>query len=418
MGHNDPVPQSWPDPSPRVCELMRLGAEMVLDPRAEWLEELHVAALSGQRVREIADDPVLRENSRRANLANLLHWATANVRAPGRRVPASVSAEALDTARDLVRRGLDESALDSYRTAQNVAWRRWMEICFELTADPGELRELLDVSSRSISTFLDDTLAAVSARMQAEREELTRGTQAERRAAVALLLEGAPISRGRAQEQLGYRLAGPQLAAVVWSSAGNPWQALEEAAEVVVHACGASHRLTVVAGAGTRWLWVPAAEVPPAERIGDQLAALPEVRVALGRPGTDVDGFRRSHLDALTAQRMLARLTSPRQVARFADVHLVALLTQDPALADEFVADTLGDLASAGEDIRDVVLTYLHEQCNTSRTAERLYAHRNTVIRRLARADDLLPRPLAGNVVDVAAALEVLRWRGRPSAFG
>ena len=51
---------------------------------------------------------------------------------------------------------------------------------------------------------------------------------------------------------------------------------------------------------------------------------------------------------------------------------------------------------------------------NTSRTAERLYTHRNTVLRRLARADELLPCPLAENVVSVAAALEVLRWRGTP----
>jgi hypothetical protein len=34
------------------------------------------------------------------------------------------------------------------------------------------------------------------------------------------------------------------------------------------------------------------------------------------------------------------------------------------------------------------------------------------VLRRLARADELLPRPLAENVLGVAAALEVLRWRG------
>ncbi|WP_316767759.1 helix-turn-helix domain-containing protein [Streptomyces sasae] len=55
--------------------------------------------------------------------------------------------------------------------------------------------------------------------------------------------------------------------------------------------------------------------------------------------------------------------------------------------------------------------TYLSEQCSSTRTAERLFTHRNTVLRRLARADDLLPRPLADNVTAVAAALEVARWR-------
>jgi DNA-binding PucR family transcriptional regulator len=59
-----------------------------------------------------------------------------------------------------------------------------------------------------------------------------------------------------------------------------------------------------------------------------------------------------------------------------------------------------------------VVRTYIREQCNASRTAERLYTHRNTVLRRLARADELLPRPLAEDVIGVGAALEVLRWRG------
>ena len=57
------------------------------------------------------------------------------------------------------------------------------------------------------------------------------------------------------------------------------------------------------------------------------------------------------------------------------------------------------------------MLTYVRELGSTTRTAERLYTHRNTVIRRLARADELLPRPLAENVLGVAAALETLKWQ-------
>jgi DNA-binding PucR family transcriptional regulator len=91
---------------------------------------------------------------------------------------------------------------------------------------------------------------------------------------------------------------------------------------------------------------------------------------------------------------------------------LVALLTGEPTQAEEFLADTLGRLLHADRETQEVVRTYVREQCNTSRTAERLYTHRNTVLRRLARAEELLPRPLADDVVSVAAALEVLRWRG------
>lgn len=407
--------KAWPTPSPRVQELFRQGAEVVMNRRAEWIEDLHAAALSGSQMRAIAEDPVLRDGVRRTNLANLLHWAASNVQHPGRRVSPYVGPEALENARDLVRRGLDASALDSYRTAQSVAWQRWMEICFDLTSDPDELRELLDVSSRSISAFLDDIVAAISERMEAERDELVRGTHAERRAAVALLVEGAPIARSRAEAQLGYPLTGSHTAAVVWASERVGMDRLEEAAEELVRVTDARRRLTVVAGAGTLWLWMPVTHVPRHGPLTARLASHPGIRIAVGRPGRDVDGFRRSHLDALTTQRMLARLTSPQQVARYEDVQLVALMTTDPAQADEFVADTLGGLEDAEPEVRDVVHTYVQEQCNTSRTAERLYTHRNTVIRRLARADELLPRPLAENVVAVAAALEVLRWRGAKS---
>ncbi len=426
----------WPELSPRGRELFRRGAETALDPRADWVEELHAAALGGQRMRPVAEDPVLAAATRRVNLANLLHWAAANVQHPGRRVPPNTGPESLDTARDLVRRGLDESVLDAYRAAQGVAWRRWMQICFELTADPGELRELLDVSALSIATFIEDTVAATSERMRAERDELTRGAHAERRAAVTLLLEGAPISRARAEAQLGYGLAGPHTAAVVWSGSGTASEQLEAAAEAVVRASGAAHRLTVVASAAALWLWLPVATAPNAGQLAGELAAHPDVRVAVGRPGRDVDGFRRSHLDAATTQGLVARLQEdpaaprhslarsgtlqpghsgrpvPLQVACYEDVQLVAVLTAEPTQADEFLADTLGDLLHADPDTQQAVRTYVRELGSTSRTAERLYTHRNTVLRRLARADELLPRPLAENVVGVAAALEVLRWRG------
>jgi DNA-binding PucR family transcriptional regulator len=106
-----------------VRELIRQGAEMALRPRAEWLAELDEATLAGEAMQQIATDPVLAAGTRRTNRSNLLFWAAANVRAPGEPVPANEGDEPLAIARDLVRRGLDESALDAYRVGQNVAAR-------------------------------------------------------------------------------------------------------------------------------------------------------------------------------------------------------------------------------------------------------------------------------------------------------
>jgi len=67
---------------------------------------------------------------------------------------------------------------------------------------------------------------------------------------------------------------------------------------------------------------------------------------------------------------------------------------------------------AAGTVLLDTLWNFVDEQCNASGAAKRLYTHRNTLLRRLARADGLLPRPLAECSVNAAVALDVLRWRG------
>ncbi|WP_420107287.1 helix-turn-helix domain-containing protein [Nocardia asteroides] len=65
----------------------------------------------------------------------------------------------------------------------------------------------------------------------------------------------------------------------------------------------------------------------------------------------------------------------------------------------------------ADSEIHEVVLAYVTEQCSVTRAATRLFTHRNTVMRRPARAEELLPRPLAENSVHVAVPLGALQWR-------
>ncbi|HTF09263.1 MAG TPA: PucR family transcriptional regulator [Asanoa sp.] len=400
---------SWDPPSPRVRDLIRQGAEIALNPRPEWLAEIDAATLAGEARRPIASDPVLAAATRRTNRSNLLFWAAANVRAPGQPVAANDEAAPLAIARDLVRRGLDDSALDAYRVGEAVASRLWTQIACSLTTDTAELRELLDVSLRSIAAFVDATVAAISLRMRAERAALTRGTHAERRdTVVSLLLDGAPINQ--AESRLGYPLDRTHTAAVVWTDDPDAdLRQLDRAADALAAAAGPGRPLSVIASAATRWVWVHGRPDPGELRLA--LDRLPLVRVALGSPAPGVDGFRRSHLDALTTQRLLARLTSAQRLASFDEVELVALVTQDQEGADRFVSRTLGDLESAPAQVRAAVRAFVAEQCNASRAAARLFTHRNTLLRRLARADRLLPRPLAGNTVAVAAALEILNWR-------
>lgn len=391
-------------PSPRVRDLIRQCAQIVVNARPEWLDELDRAVLAAGPA--IAADPELAAAVSRSNRANLLCWATANVRDPGAPVPPNTGPEPLSIARDLVRRGVNAFPLDAYRVGEGVAWRRLMEIAFELTSDAAELHDLLQVCSRSISAFVDATLTGIAAQIDLERDELMRGSHAERRETIALLLDGAPIPRARAEQRLGYALTGHHTAAVIWTDRHDGDLArLDRAAETIARA-GGGRPLSVLASSATRWVWTSG---------GVDLDALDpsvDIRVAVGTTGEGVDGFRRSHFEAITTQQMMARLHSRQQVARFTDVEMVSLITADPDRTAEFVSRVLGDLADAGTELQDTVRVFVASQCNASRAAARLYTHRNTLLRRLARADELLPQPLAEHSVSVAVALDVLRWTG------
>jgi DNA-binding PucR family transcriptional regulator len=135
------------------------------------------------------------------------------------------------------------------------------------------------------------------------------------------------------------------------------------------------------------------------------------VRIAVGSTAAGIEGFRRSHLDAIETQRVMTKAGSTQQIATFADVQIVALLTADPEQAHRFIRHTLGDFEYADPELQQTVLTYIYEQCNASQAAARLFTHRNTLMRRLIQAQALLPRPLEGATVHVALALEAMQWR-------
>ncbi|MGH3253596.1 MAG: PucR family transcriptional regulator [Trebonia sp.] len=398
--------------SDEVKVLFQRAAEEVLLDREAWADGMFAAILRNERVRELAHDSSIREMLREANMATLLHWVTENLERPGARVTPDERSAMLDGARELVRRGLEETTLDAHRRGQSAAWQQWMQVCFRLTDDAALLRKLLEISALSMSAYVDDALAAVAERIEAEREELTHGSDARRRSAVGLIIEGAPVAQAKIEADLGYRLSGRHTAAVIWSPPGSGTAPLEVAAEAIMSMSGARRRLTVAAGSNTLWIWLATGAAPPPGQVAAHLRDHPQVRVALGRPGSGGEGFRRSHLDAIATQRLLALGHVGRAAASFEDIHLMAVLSQEHPLVDEFLSDTLGPLRQADDATREAVRVYVRTLGNGTRAAESLFTHRNTLMRRVARAEALLPRPLEESAINVAVALEILHWRG------
>ncbi len=403
----------WQRPSDRIAELIRTGIERMLAEPASGIFEAVDAASLPEHSAEVAEDPTLLAAFKRTNRAMIMHWAESNLRDPGGEVSAYFGQEAESLVRDLVRRGLDAQALEPFRAGQNAAWEAWMALAFSLTDDAGELRELLEVSARSIFAYVDATMRATVDAVNREREQLTRASSAERLETLTLVLDGAPIDLARVSRRLGYAFDRTHLAAIAWSEdAGGGEAALERVAAKLAEACGAERALTAPATSAALWAWVAVGGEPDTGGLERLLDELGDVRVALGSPADGIDGFRSSHADAFATQRLVAQLGSERRLVRYEEIKVVSLLTQDPERARAFVTETLGELEAAPPVLRETLRVYLRAQSNATRAAEQLFAHRNTIVARLARAEELLPRPLAECALDVSVALEVLHWRG------
>jgi len=402
----------WPMPSDTVAELIRAFATETLKDPTEIFTVVDAAVFDAAPDR-IRAEPALAEAFREANHANLTHWMAANVTRPGQRVPANVGPETLDLARDIVRRGFDDTSLNSYRVGQNAALRFVVGIAFAASSDHDVLSELLDLVTRSIFAFVDDTLAAIEREISKERDQLAGGTHAERLATVNLVLEGAPIATARASSRLGYQLEGRHRAAVIWANDAAEPGALERAAAGLARAAGAPRAFTVVASARSLWAWLPISGPGPPEPALPGEEELPSgVRIAVGSDGDGIGGFRRSHFDALAAQRLMQRARRDVRLAAYSDVELVALAAADEALASSFALRRLGPLADAEPILRETLLAWIRADLNASAAAKVLFAHRNTVLNRVERARDLLPDAIEGQVLELGLALEIERWLG------
>ena len=128
----------WPEVSPPVRDLIRRGAELALSPPPTWRQQLEDAIFRGPARGVIAEDPELAASTRRAIESTVDTWRRANLEHPGEPVAAALSDETLDLVRDLVRRGLDDSALDAYRAFCDERGITMLEATFGwLLAQPG-----------------------------------------------------------------------------------------------------------------------------------------------------------------------------------------------------------------------------------------------------------------------------------------
>ena len=399
-----------------MVELVGEIADLMLADLEQLGAEMDAAIVQASPM--LGADAAITAEMSASNRANVRRLLTALARRDGRPPPADVPPQALDVARTVVRRGIDNEALfQAYRRGQNVAWQQWLAYAARVVPAGPELVQVLESSSRVMFEYVDQALAHVLAEAQHEREEVLGGALARRTEAVRLILDGAPIDRQHASSRLGYELARRHTALVLWAEpVGDVQGALESAATTLAWAAGAHRPLTLPAGTATLWAWLGTHRDPEPEALRNAIAhAPPNVRVAAGPTQAGITGFRRSHAAALAIQRLLAGHATGERLALYHELEVTALAAQDRRRAAEFVATTLGPLAiddPSAARLRETLRVFLDEAENAPRAATRLHTHRNTVLQRVARATEHLGHRPGERRLALELALELAHQLG------
>ena len=390
--------------------LVREVAQWLLsDERA--ISRVEDAALVGVG-EDLRANPAMVREVRESTRLNVRHWASTMADNPHQQVTPSLAGPVVGIAREVIRRDSEQSLTSAYHVARDEAWRLWMRRSFETGADHETLSAALDMAFESLSEWIEATLIQLATLVSRERADLQWQTHTQRLALITRVLDEDPSDIDTIERGLGYELRAVHLAAVLWTDASTPDQAaLRRAAHTLRSRADAPRMLAVPASASSLWLWIGCTEpIDPrilAEATNDRTMGL-----AVGGAGIGVDGFRSSHFEAVSAQRLLLR-TPGRQFATFDDIALVHIATQNEQAAHAYVSRVLGQLLSADRAILDTVRTYVRQGHSVARTAQAVFAHRNTVLSRLTRAEELLPHHYTVKTLDVGVALEINHWIGQ-----
>lgn len=334
----------------------------------------------------------------------------------GEHVPSELNTHQLTIVREMVRQDVPfERIVRGLRRVQ----RHWTDVFLELVEHRPrrERTPLLRTVLQVITAFSDAAVDAVIAEYLVERQRLLAQRLTDRREMVTSIIAGENISADVAQRTLGIDLDQHHVAFVLWlgespRSLGVHGE-LERVAGRAARELHCPGVLTVPRDDATAWVWVSRSRPFEGDHVGafsfvhDELG---HVRAAVGDPCRGLAGFRRSHLTARDAHRIAISDGSAAAITAYRDVSLVALLSADTERARWFVADELGELAAddpGTAELRLTLLSYLDAGGSLVSTASALRRHRNTIIHRLRRVEQLLGYPITQRRQHLHAALQL-----------
>ncbi|MGW1619784.1 PucR family transcriptional regulator [Streptomyces sp. NPDC002172] len=338
--------------------------------------------------------------------------------------PARLPPEAEAQIVDLVHRRVPlDLLLTHQRRIHSQLADHFMGGCRSLVPVP-DLAASLEHVSHVLFEFADTFATMTAESYTAENERFLRSTAAARYETVLALLAGEG-SVDAASRQLAYPLTNAYHIGLVLHPATSPSRTadhLDKVARSLLRGIGADAHLVVPVDRTEAWAWGAFKARPPREQ--PPLSDGSDVMVGMASPHRGVQGFRRTHEEALDAARVGALgmpSTADASVVRYDEVRLLSLLIADPDKAARFVRAELGALGSSAgsaQVLRRTVRVYLDCQGSPQEAAKELQVAKNTVIYRLKRAEELLGRSVRDSQLELHAALRLAELFPDPDDTG
>jgi DNA-binding PucR family transcriptional regulator len=387
------------------------------------------ARLAAERQQEIADEmfdfigaalPTLWEDEPLARLGKgtclamvELMLAMMEHAIPGDRAEPPVVA--IEYACLIADRGLPlEDLLRAYRLGHARFARIMTDAITDLDLDPPELTSAVRDTERFLFAVVDVVSSRVGAVYLEQCQRQRSRTSLQRGDVVRALLEGDSIDIGRAEQSLGHRLTGPQLAFICWSDGDaavlNPvvtaMQEVLKAPRPVV--------LPIEDFTLSGWFDMSRGQSSSLDKL--RSAAGPAVHIALGTVLPGLSGFRRSRARAERVRRVikLSGKEAPT-LTRWVDVALVDALSADLDAARELVRSELRGLNHVGDEIatlRHTAQAFVVSGFSYSAVAGSMHIHRNTALQRVKKAQELRGSPLTERPAELLAGLALIDTLG------
>jgi DNA-binding PucR family transcriptional regulator len=356
------------------------------------------------------------------NIATLLHVFENDMPLENVEGPAS----ALDYARRLAQRNVPISALIRAYRIGHCRFLRW---CLDELHRQGPGEDVATATARRMVEVSFGYIDRVSERVievyQLERDRWLLSQAAVRAGHVRRILAEKQVDADLAESALGYRLRQHHVGMVLWlperTHGGEGLARLDRLTSGVAKELNCCTKpLFTARDESLSWAWLPFGshrEVP-----WDVLSSLiedrdPTARAAVGDVEPGVEGFRRTHRQALRAQELAMAASPGARVTAYAEVAPIALMCTDIDGIRAWVRNVLGALAVDDEQcarLRETLQIFLATGCSYTATAGRQVLHKNTVQYRIRKAEDAMGRSLHERRPDLEVALLAVRYLGSP----